>query len=92
MCTRGCNVYNDRMTKAVWNGKDIAESDDIVLVESFAYFPMASAVDGCMRENGGVTLTYCHWKGVASYCDLVVDGEVNVGRPGSTRIRMTQQT
>ena len=27
------------MTKAIWNGATIAESDDIALVEGNAYFP-----------------------------------------------------
>ncbi|KQP35495.1 DUF427 domain-containing protein [Pseudorhodoferax sp. Leaf274] len=61
--------------KAVWNGKVLAESDDLVLVEGNQYFPMESL----NREH----VTYsnhkstCPWKGQASYFSLLVDGELN---------------
>ncbi len=67
------------MTKAVWNGTVIAQSDDIVLVESFSYFPMASVVEGRVRESTEAASSYCHWKGHACYCDVLADGDVNVG-------------
>ncbi len=61
--------------KAIWNGTVVAESDDIVNVEGNAYFP-ASA----LRAEFVVPSdhhTTCHWKGVASYHSLKVNGEVN---------------
>nr|WP_145549410.1 DUF427 domain-containing protein [Variovorax boronicumulans] len=61
--------------KAVWNGKVIAQSDDLVLVEGNQYFPM----DALDRQY--VTFsnhkTTCPWKGQASYYSLLVDGELN---------------
>lgn len=61
--------------KASWNGAVIAESDDTVVVEGNHYFPLESVDRGLLTES--LTHTTCWWKGVASYYDLVVDGEVN---------------
>jgi uncharacterized protein (DUF427 family) len=61
--------------KATWNGKTIAESDDTVVVEGNHYFPLDAVDRGLLTES--TTHTTCAWKGVASYYDLVVDGEVN---------------
>ena len=61
--------------KAVWNGKVIAESDDIVTVESNAYFP-ASAVKAEYLVDSATT-TVCGWKGLANYHSLNVDGKAN---------------
>lgn len=61
--------------KAVWNGKTIAESDDLVLLEGNQYFPMSSL----NRDYVGFSnhKTTCPWKGQASYYSLLVDGELN---------------
>ena len=61
--------------KAVWNGAVLAESDKTVVVEGNHYFP----VESIKREHfqGSQTHTSCHWKGVASYYDVVVNGQVN---------------
>lgn len=61
--------------KAMWNGVLIAESDDTVVVEGNHYFPAASLQRELVRPSD--THTTCSWKGVASYYDLVVDGNVN---------------
>ena len=61
--------------KAMWNGVLIAESDDTVVVEGNHYFPAASLLRELVRPSD--THTTCSWKGVASYYDLVVDGNVN---------------
>ena len=66
------------MAKAIWNGKVIADSDDIVMVEGNAYFPKASLDPGCFRESKEKR-TYCHWKGFSDYLDIIVSGEVNEG-------------
>jgi uncharacterized protein (DUF427 family) len=61
--------------RAVWNGKTIAESDDIVVVESNCYFPLESVNNVYLEKSN--THTTCPWKGVASYYSLVVDGVEN---------------
>ena len=57
-------MYAGTMTKAIWQGATIAESDDVLLVEFAVYFPRASVTPGALRESS-VASTYCHWKGVA---------------------------
>jgi len=61
--------------RAIWNGVTIAESTDTVVVEGNHYFPRASVRSEYLRESA--THTTCHWKGEASYYDLVVDDAVN---------------
>jgi uncharacterized protein (DUF427 family) len=61
--------------KAVWNGKTIAESDDIVIVENNCYFPIESVSQEYLEKSN--THTTCPWKGVASYYSIVVDGKEN---------------
>lgn len=61
--------------KAIWNGKTIADSADTVVVEGNHYFP-DSAVDRALLRPSE-THTTCPWKGIASYYDVVVDGQVN---------------
>lgn len=63
------------MPKAVWNGAILAESDDTVVVEGNHYFP-ASAIDRTFFNDSDAQ-TVCHWKGVASYYDVTVEGETN---------------
>ncbi len=61
--------------KAVWNGRVVAESDDIVTVEGNAYFP-ASALDRSVVKESALT-SVCGWKGTAKYYSLEVDGKQN---------------
>ena len=63
------------MAKAVWNGQVLAESDETIVVEGNHYFPP----DTVNREyiKPSQTHTTCHWKGIASYYDVVVDGRMN---------------
>ena len=63
------------MPKAIWNGVVLAESDRCEVVEGNRYFPP----DAVKREyfKPSATHTTCPWKGVASYYDVVVDGETN---------------
>jgi len=65
------------MAKAVWNGTVLAESDDTVLVEGNHYFPRESLIEEFFTDS--VAHTVCPWKGLASYLDVVVDGNVNSG-------------
>jgi uncharacterized protein (DUF427 family) len=63
------------MAKAIWKGAVLAESDRTETVEGNHYFP----ADAVKREylHDSATHTTCGWKGVASYYDVVVDGETN---------------
>ncbi len=61
--------------EASWQGKLIAASDETVVVEGNHYFPPSAVEAGMLRPS--TTQTTCPWKGVASYYDVVVDGEVN---------------
>ncbi|PHI21746.1 hypothetical protein CEQ90_00210 [Lewinellaceae bacterium SD302] len=64
------------MKRAIWRGKILAESDDIVNLEGNAYFPMSSIKDRSVLSNSD-TQTYCGWKGDCSYYNVTVDGETN---------------
>lgn len=61
--------------RAVWRDAVIAESDRTVVVEGNHYFPPESVRRDHLRESA--THTTCHWKGVASYYDVVVGTEMN---------------
>ncbi len=65
------------MPKAMWNGVVLAESEDGVVVEGNYYFPKNSIKCEYFKDSSKQTV--CHWKGTASYYDIVVDGEVNAG-------------
>lgn len=61
--------------KAIWNGKTIADSQNVVQVDGYYYFPKERVDKKYLRKSD--TKSRCYWKGEASYYDLVVDGEVN---------------
>ena len=61
--------------KATWNKAKIAESDNTVVVEGNHYFPPETINKDYFQDSS--THTTCPWKGVASYYDVVVDGQVN---------------
>lgn len=63
------------MVRAEWNGKVLAESDDVVMVEGNAYFP-PDAVDPAVLVGSDRT-SVCPWKGTARYYHVVVDGDEN---------------
>lgn len=65
------------MARAIWNGAVVAESYDTVVVEGNHYFPADSVRSEYLEDNPSHTT--CHWKGVASYKDVVVDGQVARG-------------
>ena len=60
---------------AIWNDKIIAESDKTINVEGNQYFPRDSVKKEFLSNSE--THTACHWKGTASYYDVVVEGQVN---------------
>lgn len=61
--------------KATWNGAVLAESNDTIVVEGNHYFP----ADSVKREffEDSPTHSTCPWKGLASYYNVVVNGQVN---------------
>jgi uncharacterized protein (DUF427 family) len=61
------------MTKAVYNGVVLAESNRTVMVEGNHYFPPEAIHRQYFRDSD--RRTTCFWKGVASYYDVVVDGQ-----------------
>jgi uncharacterized protein (DUF427 family) len=63
------------MAKAIWHGVVLAESNRTEVVEGNHYFPADSINRQYFRESE--THTTCPWKGVASYYDLAVNGQVN---------------
>ena len=65
------------MPKATWNGTVIAESDETIVVEGNHYFPPESIKSEYFSDSERHSM--CPWKGVASYFDVAVDGQVNAG-------------
>jgi uncharacterized protein (DUF427 family) len=63
------------MPKAIWNGAVLAESNACEVVEGNQYFPPDAINRDYFQDSG--THTTCPWKGVASYYNIVVDGQVN---------------
>ncbi len=63
------------MTKAIWNGAVLAESDRTEVVEGNHYFPPAALQRQYFRESS--TQSVCGWKGTANYYDVVVNGQEN---------------
>lgn len=63
------------MPKAVWNGKVLAESEDVEVVDGRTYFPPEAVNREFLRDS--VHTSVCHWKGEARYYTVVVDGEVS---------------
>jgi uncharacterized protein (DUF427 family) len=63
------------MPRATWNGVVLAQSDRFEDVEGNIYFPPEGVNRRHLRESA--THTRCAWKGMASYYDVVVDGQTN---------------
>jgi uncharacterized protein (DUF427 family) len=63
------------MPKAIWKGAVLAESDRCEVVEGNQYFPPDAIRRDFFRPSE--THTACPWKGLASYYDVIVDGETN---------------
>ncbi|MES0490072.1 MAG: DUF427 domain-containing protein [Leptospirales bacterium] len=63
------------MIKAVWNNVVIAEARKTEMVENNHYFPPESLKQEYFES--GLIKTTCPWKGVASYYDIIVNGERN---------------
>ena len=63
------------MVKAIWKDKLIAETDNFEMVEGNYYFPPESVKKEFLKSSD--MHTTCPWKGLASYYDIVIEGEVN---------------
>lgn len=61
--------------KAVWNGTVLAESDETIVVEGNHYFPPDSIKSEYFESSSSKST--CPWKGLASYYNVVVEGEMN---------------
>jgi len=63
--------------KAIWNNTVIAEAsqDDLIKIEGNWYFPPDALNRDFFKESDHHTT--CHWKGEASYFDVIVGGERN---------------
>lgn len=61
--------------RASWNGKVVAESDDLVNIENNYYFPVSSLRKELISESK--TTSFCPWKGTANYYTINVDGQEN---------------
>lgn len=61
--------------KAIWNKQIIAESDETIVIENNHYFPASSIKPEYFRDSD--THSTCHWKGMASYKTLEVNGKIN---------------
>lgn len=60
------------MSKVTIDGRAVAQSDDVRVVEGNVYFPGASVDRESLVQNQ--TEYTCPWKGEATYYDLVVGG------------------
>lgn len=65
----------NKKTRALWNGKILAESDSVEIIEGNVYFPPDSINNEYFKESN--THTTCPWKGLANYYTLEVDGKQN---------------
>lgn len=63
------------MARATWKGAVLAQSEDVVVVDGYTYFPR-DAVRWELLEGSEHT-SVCGWKGLASYYTAVVAGERN---------------
>lgn len=62
--------------KAIWKNVVIAQSDLTIVVEGNHYFPKDSVAMKYFKDSD--TKTTCHWKGVASYYTIDINGEKNI--------------
>lgn len=62
------------MVKAMFDGRVLAESDDVRTVEGLVYFPIES-VDMEQLEHSP-TSSRCFWKGKASYWHVIGDTDI----------------
>lgn len=63
--------------QAIWHSTIIAEApkNELIRIEGNWYFPPDSLKREYFTDSDHHTV--CHWKGEASYYDVVVDGQTN---------------
>lgn len=63
--------------KAIWNDTIIAEAskENLIRIEGNWYFPPSAIKQEFFRPSSHHTI--CHWKGEASYYDVVVNGKTS---------------
>lgn len=61
--------------KAIWKNQILAESDKTIQIEGNQYFPADSINKEFFKSSN--THSTCPWKGIASYYNIEVSGEVN---------------
>ncbi len=63
--------------KAIWKNTVIAEApkEDLIRIEGNWYFSPDDINQEYFKDSDHQTV--CHWKGEASYFDVVVDGQTN---------------
>jgi len=61
--------------KAIWKDHVLADSEETIVIENNYYFPFASLNQQYYSESK--TTTACSWKGIASYYNITVNGEIN---------------
>ena len=69
------NAIKEKKMKAIFNGKIIAESDNIISLEENYYFPKDSINSSYFQDS--TTKTICPWKGTASYYNIIVENDIN---------------
>ncbi len=57
------------MTRAIFDGVVIADSDDVRVVEGITYFPRSSVNADALEESA--TTSQCFWKGKANYWHVI---------------------
>lgn len=62
------------MARALLKGVVIAESEHVEIIEGNIYFPPDAVKKEFLKPSG--TRSICPWKGLASYYDIEVEGEV----------------
>jgi uncharacterized protein (DUF427 family) len=75
VATKPAGINLEKRYQAVWNGAIVADSADTLVVEGNHYFRPADVRMENLRPSSSHTT--CHWKGVASYYDVVVGDKVN---------------
>jgi uncharacterized protein (DUF427 family) len=65
---------SETVTRALFDGVVVADSDDVRFVEGLAYFPRDSVNDRALLESRSKSL--CFWKGKARYWHVMGDDDV----------------
>lgn len=61
--------------KAIWNGTVLADSNQVLELDGYNYFPLASVRQEFLKPS--FTTSTCPWKGSAKYFSVTVNGHEN---------------